>query len=253
MFTVSFETDLNTAVSGQYATTHGLKKVILLTANYQGGKDATLGFKQRYKGEVIDEIYTPIGQSDYSAELSEIAAEKPDAIFVFLGGSSGVAFIKQFRQAGLADKIKFLSFATIDESTLPAQQDAAVGLYGGLDWAPNLDNPANKEFVRDFEAAYNYVPSNFAAHAYDGAVLLDSAVRAVGGKVDDKEAFRAALKKADFKSVRGEFRFGSNQMPVETYYLIQAVKRPDGKYQTETVENVLPNAVDDYADQCPMK
>ena len=115
--------------------------------NYQAGKDAAAGFKHEFTGEVLDEIYVPLGQLDYSAELSRIAAAKPDAIFAFMPGGMGVNFVKQYRQAGLADKIPFLSAFTVDESTLPAQQDAALGMFGGANWAPNLDNPQNKAFV----------------------------------------------------------------------------------------------------------
>ena len=156
-----------------------MKKVFLMAPNYQAGKDAIAGFKRYFTGDIADEVYVPLGQLDYSAELTKIAAASPDAIFVFLPGGMGVNFVKQFRQSGLADKIPFLSAFTVDESTLPAQQDAAVGMLAGSDWAPNLDNPQNKAFVDEYIKEYNAVPATYAMQAYDTALLIDSAVRAV--------------------------------------------------------------------------
>jgi branched-chain amino acid transport system substrate-binding protein len=251
-FSVSYQMDLESSVSAQYANDNGLETAFLLAPNYQAGKDSLGGFKRLYKGK-IDEDYTPLHQIDYSSDIARIAAAKPSTLFVFMPGAPGVNFVKQLRQAGLADKMTFLSAFTIDEAALPGLQDNAIGLYGGADWAPNLDNPANKKFVADFEKTYGYVPSNFSAHAYDAAMLIDSAVRAVHGNVSDKEAFRAALKKADFRSVRGEFKFNTNQFPIQNYYLVKAAKRNDGKYETQVVKNVLPMQGDEFAKQCAMK
>ena len=167
----------------------------------------------------------PLGQLDYSAELSRIAAASPDAIFAFLPGGMGVNFVKQYRQAGLADKMPFLSAFTVDESTLPAQQDAALGMHGGANWAPNLDNPQNKAFVDEYLKEYNAVPATYAFQAYDAAMLIDSAVRQVKGNVSNKDALRAALKKADFKSLRGSFKFNTNHYPIQDFYLVKVAKR----------------------------
>ena len=157
------------AVAGKHAQDTGLKKAFLMAPNYQAGRDALAGFKSFFKGEVADEVYVPLGHLDYSAELSKIAAAKPDAVYVFLPGGMGVNFVKQFRQAGLADKTLFLSAFTVDESTLPAQQDAALGFFAGANWAPNLDNAANKKFVADYEKEFGAVPATYAFQAYDAA------------------------------------------------------------------------------------
>ena len=175
------------------------------------------------------------------------------AIFAFLPGGMGVNFVKQFRQAGLADKIKFLSAFTVDESTLPAQQDAAVGFYGGSNWAPNLDNPENKKFVADFEKDYNQVPASYAFQAYDAALLIDSALKQTKGSVADKDALRKALMKADFKSLRGAFKFNTNHYPIQDFYLVKVAKRADGKYQTEIVQKVFSDYKDPHVADCAMK
>ena len=253
LFVVSYQNDQVHEVSGQYAQDSGFKKAMIIVPNYQAGKDAAAGFKHKFAGEIIDEIYVPLGQLDYSAELSKIAAAGPDAIYAFLPGGMGVNFVKQYRQAGLADKVTFLSAFTVDESTLPAQQDAALGMFAGSDWAPNLDTPQNKAFVAAYIKEYKAVPATYAFQAYDAALLIDSAMRAVKGNLADKDALRAALVKADFKSLRGAFKFNNNHYPIENFYLTKVGKRPDGKYETEIVKTVFTNYGDPYAKDCPMK
>jgi len=253
LFVTSYQNDQNHEVLGKYAQDSGIKKAFIMAPNYQAGKDSLAGFKRYFKGEVVDEVYVPLNQLDYAAELSKIAAAKPDAIFVFLPGGMGVNFVKQFRQAGLADSIKFLSAFTVDESTLPAQQDAAVGFFGGANWAPNLDNAANKKFVADYEKEYNAVPASYAFQAYDAAQLIDSALKATKGDTANKDALRAAMMKADFVSPRGGFKFNTNHYPIQDFYLVKVAKRADGKFQTEIAQKVFSDYKDPHVADCAMK
>ncbi len=252
-FVTSYQNDQVHAVSGKHAQDSGLKKVFLMAPNYQAGRDALAGFKVHYKGEILDEVYVPLNQLDYSAELSRIAAAKPDAIYVFLPGGMGVNFVKQFRQAALADKITFLSAFTVDESTLPAQQDAAIGFFGGANWAPNMDNAQNKKFVADYEKEFGAVPATYAFQAYDAALLIDGALKLTKGNVSDKNALQAALKKADFTSLRGSFKFNTNHYPIQDFYLVKVAKRADGKFQTEVAKKIFTSDADTHAKDCPMK
>jgi len=251
-FTTSYNNDQVHAVMGQVAQDSNHRRVFLMTPNYQAGRDAMAGFKSKFRGEVVDEVYVPLTQLDFSAELAKIAAARPDAIFTFMPGGLGVNLVRQYRQAGLAH-IPFLSTFTVDEATLPAQGAAAEGFFSAASWAPNMDNAQNQRFVRDFEAQYNYVPATYAAQAYDGAMLLDSAIRRVGGNLRDKDALRAAIRAADFRSVRGPFRFGANHYPVQDFWLLRVARRPDGKFQTETVRKVFENDVDPWAAECRMR
>ncbi|MEW6643499.1 MAG: ABC transporter substrate-binding protein [Pseudomonadota bacterium] len=250
-YVTSYQNDQVHQVLGKVAQERGYKRVYLLVPNYQAGKDAVAGFKIDYKGEVVEESYVPLNTLDFQAELSKIAALNPDAIFTFMPGGMGVNLVKQYKQAGLADRIPFLSAFTVDESTLPAQQDAAVGMFGGANWAPNLDLPQSKKFVAAYEAAYNNVPGTYAFQAYDAALLIDSAVKATKGDLSNKDAVKAALKKADFTSLRGAFKFNTNGYPIQDFYLVKAVKRPDGKFQTEVVQKVFSNFGDQFAKDCP--
>ena len=251
-FVTSYQNDQNHEVLGKHAQDAGYKRVFLMAPNYQAGKDSLAGFKRHFKGEVLDEVYTQLGQLDFSAELARIASMKPDAIFTFMPGGMGVNLVRQYRQAGLQN-VPFLSAFTTDESTLPAQQDAAIGFFGGANWAPNLDNPQNKAFVAAFEKEFGYVPGSYAFQAYDAAQLIDSAMKATGGKTADKAAVQAALKKADIKSLRGNFKFGNNNYPIQDFYLVKVAKRADGKFQTEIEKKIFENYTDVYAKECDLK
>jgi branched-chain amino acid transport system substrate-binding protein len=251
-FVTSYQNDQVHEILGKVAQDRGYKRVYLLAPNYQAGKDSMAGFKRHFKGEVLEESYVPLNTLDFQSELAKIASMNPDAIFTFMPGGMGVNLVRQFNQAGLKGKIPFLSAFTVDESTLPAQQDAAVDLFGGMTWAPNMDNPQNKKFVADYEKTYNSVPGSYAMQAYDAAMLIDSALKATNGSMTDKNAVRAALRKANFKSLRGDFKFNSNGYPIQDFYLVKAVKRPDGKFQTEIVQKVFDDYGDVYAKECQM-
>jgi branched-chain amino acid transport system substrate-binding protein len=249
-FVTSYQNDQPHSVSGQFAQDSGFKRVFLIAPNYPAGKDALTGFKSKFKGEVVDEVYVPLTNMDFQSEIAKIAAAKPDAVYAFMPGGLGIALVKQYRQAGLAT-IPFLSTFTVDESTLPAQGEAALGFYTGGAWAPDLDVPANKAFVAAFEAKYKYVPASYAAQAFDAALLIDAAVKQAGG-AGDKAKLIAALETATFASVRGNFKIGKNHYPVQDFYLAQVAKRADGKYQTEIRKKIFSSDVDPYAAECKM-
>lgn len=252
LFVSSYQNDQVHEVLGKYAQDTGYKRLFLLAPNYQAGKDSLAGFKRSYKGEVVNEIYTPLGQLDFSAELAQIAAEQPDAVFTFMPGGMGVNLVKQYRQAGL-DNIPFLSAFTVDETTLPAQQDAAVGFFGGANWAPDMDNEQSKAFVAAYEEKYGSVPGTYAMQAYDAAQMIDSAIKAAGGDLSDKDALRAGLKAADFQSLRGDFSIGDNHYPIQDFYLVKVAKRDDGKYQTQIEQKIFDDYQDNYAADCKMQ
>ncbi|MGY3446544.1 branched-chain amino acid transport system substrate-binding protein [Bradyrhizobium sp. USDA 4473] len=214
-YVTSYQNDQVHEILGKVAQDRGYKRVYLLVPNYQAGRDSVAGFKLDYKGEITEESYTPLNTLDFQPELSKIAAQKPDALFTFMPGGMGVNLVKQYKQAGAT--VPVLSAFTVDESTLPAQQDAAVGMFGGANWAPNLDNPQSKKFVAAYEAAYNGVPGTYAMQAYDAALLIDSAVKAVKGDLSNKDAVAAALQKADFTSLRGNFKFNNNGYPIQDF------------------------------------
>jgi branched-chain amino acid transport system substrate-binding protein len=251
-FSTSWENNQVPEAMGKYVQDSGYRRIVTLVPNFQGGRDATAGFKHHFKGEVLDEIYVKLNQLDFAAELTRIRALKPDAVLVFMPGGMGVSLVRQYAQSGLAGSVPFLSVWTLDETTLPAVREAAVNLYGSSQWAPDLDNEVNTAFVKAFEAEYGYVPSNFAAQAYDAGLLIDSAVAAAGAKLSDKEALRKALRAASFASTRGPFRFNTNQFPIQDFYLVQAIRRADGNYVTSAKRKIFADYADRQAPKCPM-
>jgi branched-chain amino acid transport system substrate-binding protein len=249
-FVTSYQNDQVFEAVGAASNKLGYKRVYILVPNYPAGKDAIAGFKRTYKGEIIEESLLPLNTTDFGPEVSKISASKADALFTFMPGGLGINFLNTFIQAGLKGKLPIVSTFTADEATLPVLKDNAVGVYGVLTWAPNMDNPANKKFVSEYEAAYNAVPASYAMQAYDAAMLINSAVGAVKGNLADQNAVRAALKKAAFTSVRGPFRFNVNGYPIEDFYLTKVAKRPDGKYETQVVEKIFSDYADGYAKDC---
>ena len=194
-------------------------------------RDRLNGFKRLYKQPVADEIYTRVGQLDFAAELAQLRAAKPEAVYIFEPGGMGINFIKQFMAAGLAKDIVLISSPfTADEDIIPAIGEPMVGLFNASSWAHDLDNAANRKFVDAFRQAYGgRYPSLYAAFAYDAVMSMDAAVRQLGGKVSDREALRQALAKADFQSVRGTFKYGNNQFGIQDYYLREIGKDSAGK------------------------
>lgn len=252
-FNVAWQNDNLDEVMGKYVGEAGYKNVYLLAPNYPAGKDHLAGFKRYYEGGVAGEVYTKLGQSDYAAELANIRAAKPDAVFFFLPGGMGINFLKQYAQSGLNDSIPVFGPAfSFDERLLKAVGEAALGVKNGSQWTHDLDNPANRAFVQAFRAAYGRTPTLYASQGYDAARLIGSALAAVGGDPSRADAFRQALKKADFESVRGNFRFGSNNHPVQDIYVREVVKTADGGYTNRTLKKVFSDHADAYASECRM-
>lgn len=251
-FVVSKQNDQFAEAIGLYATRMNYKKIITLAPNYQAGKDYVSGFKRTYKAPVVDEIYTPLTQLDFSAEISRIMSEKPDAVYAFYPGGLGVSFVRAYQQSGLMNRIPLLSISTVDGTTLPALKDAAIGALSASAWGPDLDNAANKQFVADFTKKFKRIPSEYAAQAYDSALLLDSALAKTKGNVKDAKAFSAALKAADFKSVRGNFKFNNNNYPIQDVYVFSVAKDSTKTVNLKTVQKVMTDAKDAYHQTCKL-
>jgi branched-chain amino acid transport system substrate-binding protein len=254
LFVASWPNDAYHEAAGQHATNRGYKSAYLIAPNYQAGKDSLTGFKRFYKGNVAAEVYTQLGQLDYSAELAQVRAAKPDALYIFLPGGMGINFIKQFVAAGLSKDVPLIvpGFGS-DQDIIRPVGDAMLGLFDTAHWAPDFDNAANRKFVAAFEKEYKRIPSVFAAQGYDAALLIDAAVRDVKGKVEDVEAVRKAMKAARFESVRGAFKFNRNQMPIQNYYLRVVARDNQGRLVNKTIGTIFKDHGDAYVQECEMK
>ncbi len=252
-FITSWQNDNQAEVVGAYANTKGYKNVIGMAPNYQAGKDMIAGFKRYFKGRIVDEVYTKVGQTDYQAEISTLRAKNPKAVFVFYPGGMGIQFLKQYDQAGLRGKIPLYSVYTVDEISLPAVGEAAIGQWETRFWSPDLKNPANEKYVADFRKKYGRWPVFYGAQSYDGILLIDSAVRAVKGDLRDAEALVRAMRRADFPSVRGKFTYNTNNHPIQNFYLLRAEKDAAGELVMRIQRTVFEAHKDAYHQDCKLR
>jgi len=252
-FSTAWQNDAPHEAMGKYIQDKRVKRLYLMAPNYQAGKDALTGVKRQFKGEIVGEVYTNISQLDFAAEIAQMRAASPDALYVFYPGGLGISFVKQYAQAGLTKQIPVYSAFTVDTTTMEAQGDAAVGTFQSAFWNVDLKLPANGKFVAAFVKKYGYVPSTYSAQAFDSAQLIASAVKAVGGDLTKKEALIAAMQKADFPSIRGGFKFNTNHFPIENFYLLETIKGDDGKLKQVTRATIFENHADVYAPECAMK
>ncbi len=258
-FSTSWQNDQTPMAMGEVLNTQGVKSLYVMVPNYAAGKNMAAGVERTFKGEIVGKDMTKWGkdkQLDFSAELAKAKASGADGLFVFYPGSAGGAFIKQYQQAGLKDSLPLYTVFTVDSISLPKLQAAdmqgVMGSKSTMFWGPDLDNAANIKFVSDFKAKHGKYPSFYAAQSYDSIMLIDSALRATGGKVDDEDALRAAMEKADFDSVRGDFTYGNNHMPVQNFYLREVVADADGNWTTQISETVYEAHQDPYAADCQL-
>ncbi len=251
-FTTSWQNDSTPEAMGKHMQDLGLSDVYVMAPNYAAGKDMVAGFKRYFKGSIVDEVYTKLGQTDYQAEISQLRSKNPKAVFVFYPGGMGIQFLRQYTQAGLRQQVPLYSVYTVDELSIPAVKDAAIGQWETRFWSPDLSNPANRKYVTDYKKKYGKLPSFYGAQSYDGIMLIDSAVRAVKGNLSDKKGMIAAMRKADFESVRGKFTYNTNHFPIQNYYLLQAEKVGDG-VEMRIKKTVFEKHMDSHSKACGMK
>jgi len=258
-FSTSWQNDQTPMALGEYLNQEGVKSLYIMAPNYAAGKDMAAGVENVFKGEIKGKDLTKWGadaQLDFSAELAKAKASGAEALYVFYPGKAGGAFIKQYTQAGLEGVMPLYTAFTVDSIALPKLQKA--GLSGVLgtkmtqEWSPDMDNATNKRFVSDYLKRYGKYPSFYGAQSYDSIMLIKSAVEAVGGDLSDKDAVRAALKAADFDSVRGRYTYGNNHMPIQNFYLREVVEDSEGRWTTKIVKTVYENHQDPHASKCKM-
>ena len=253
-FSTSWQNDQTPMAMGEYLNTKGVKSLYLMAGNYAAGKDMLAGVKRTFKGEIKGEDLTKWpDQLDFSAELAKIGAAKPDGIFIFYPGAHGVQFVKQWTQAGLNKTVPLYQVFSIDAITLPQQGELALGTLGAQEWVNDLPNEQNKRYVADFKKKHNTYPSYYGAQSYDAIMLMASAAEALKGDLSSKDKVRAELKKANFKSLRGDFKYNTNQFPIQNFYIQETVKDPAGMMTVKTIATAVKDAKDPYFEKCPMK
>jgi branched-chain amino acid transport system substrate-binding protein len=252
-FSSSWQGDQVPQAIGEYMNQKNVQTAYLIAPNYAAGKDVISGLKANFRGQVLGEDYTRWpDQLDFSPELSKARAAKPDAIFAFYPGPAGIQFLTQYSQFGLRERIPLYTAFIIDALSLPRLGESALGIPGAQHWVIDLPNEANKKFVSDFKKKYGRNPSFYAAQAYDAAMLTNSGVGAVRGDLTNKDGIRDALRKANYQSVRGPYKYGNNHFPIQNFYLQEAVKDEGGSYTLRTIDLALKDHQDRYHDKCGM-
>ena len=247
-FNAAWQNDMLHEAAGQHANVLGYENTFIMAPNYPAGTDALTGFKRYYEGELAGELFTQVGQTDYAAEIAEIRASGADSVFIFLPGGMGISFMRQYEQSGVDLPIVSAGFS-FDQDVLPAMGSAALGVINTAQWSPDLDNAANAAFVAAFEQAYGRLPSLYASQGFDTANLILSALSSAD--VADSDAFRDALRAADFESVRGDFSFAANQHPVQTVYVREVVE-VDGVLTNRIIGTAFEEHRDVHGENCPM-
>ena len=247
-FNVAWQNDNLHEAAGAYANGVGYGNSFILAPNYPAGKDALTGYKRFFEGELAGEVYTQLGQTDYAAEIAQIRASGADSVFFFLPGGMGISFLKQYADSGVDLPVVGPAFS-FDQGILQAVGGAALGVVNTSQWNKDIDNATNAAFVESFEAEYGRLPSLYASQGFDTANLILSALDRAG--VDDADAFRAALRAAEFDSTRGDFAFGPNHHPVQTIYAREVVQEGD-VFTNRILGVALENHSDAYAGDCEM-
>jgi len=253
-FAVSWPNDAYHEAAGAFANQRDLKSVYLVAPNYQAGKDSLAGFKRTFKGKVVGENYTKLGQLDYAAELAEIRAAKPQVLYIFLPGGMGINFIKQFVASGLGkETMLLLPGFSADQDVIGPVGPAMAGLFNTAHWSPDFTNAANQKFVAEFRKEYKRTPTLYASQGYDDAQLIDATIRATKGNLADKDALRRAMRNAKFDSVRGPFKFNTNQYPIQNYYVRTVGSDGQGGLINKSFnEPILRDHGDAYVQECKM-
>jgi branched-chain amino acid transport system substrate-binding protein len=247
-FNVAWQNDNLHEAAGAYANSAEYKNSFIMAPNYPAGQDALTGYKRMYGGELAGEVFTKLGQTDYAAEIAQIRASGADSVFFFLPGGMGISFLKQYADSGVDLPVVGPAFS-FDQGILQAVGDAALGVVNTSQWNKDIDNATNAAFVESFSAAYERLPSLYASQGFDTANLILSALETA--KPDDADAFRDALRAADFDSTRGDFAFGANQHPVQTIYAREVIKEGD-VFTNKIIGVALENHADAYAADCKM-
>jgi branched-chain amino acid transport system substrate-binding protein len=253
-FSTSWQNDQTPQAMGHYLNQKGVKRLYLIGPNYAAGRDMLVGVQSTFKGKVIGQDLTRWpDQLDFSTELSKVRSAKPDAVFVFYPGASGVQFLTQYAQSGLRGQIPLYTAFTIDAITLQQQKDLALGVPGAQHWVNDLPNEANKRFVADFRKRFGNYPTFYAAQTYDAANFIRSGVEAVKGDLSKKDEIRAEFRKANYASVRGPYKYNVNHFPIQNFYLQDVVRDAEGNLTLRTVATIVENSRDVHYQRCKMK
>lgn len=239
---------------GQFLTNERVRRLVVIGPELDSTGDAVTALKRTYGGEVVKVLTPRQGAMTFKDELANIAQLHPDAVYSLLGGGMGGAFVRawgEWPQKG--ETLLVPTWNAMERPYLAAMGDAALDLPSLATWSPDLDNPQSRRMVSDFENEYGRPATLWAVRGYDTVMLLDSALKATGGKTGNPDLLRSALRRADFQSAQGGLKFNTNHMPIQTYFLRHVVRDAKNRYTQELENPVLRDWRDPQANACPMR
>ena len=223
---------------GKVAAEKGSKRAITITWNYAAGAESVKGFREAFEkggGTVVKDLNLPFPGVEFQALLTEIAAQKPDAVYAFFAGGGAVKFVKDYAAAGLNKSIPLYGPGFLTDGTLEAQGAAAQGMLTTLHYADNLDTARNNAFRKSFALTYKANADVYAVQGYDAAQILGAGLAAVKGDITKRDALTAAMRKVTVDSPRGKFTISPAGNPVQDFYL-REVKGKNNEYRAIAVK-----------------
>jgi branched-chain amino acid transport system substrate-binding protein len=223
---------------GVVAGQKGVKRAMTITWAYAAGAESTKGFTEGLEkggGKVIKDLTLPFPNVEFQALLTEIAAQKPDAVYAFFAGGGAVKFVKDYAAAGLNKTIPLYGPGFLTDGTLEAQGAAAQNMLTTLHYADNLDTPKNNAFRKAYAIAYKSQPDVYAVQGYDAAQILANGLKAVGGDLSKRDQLAAAMRKTAVDSPRGKFTLSAAGNPVQDVYL-REVKGNNNEFRSVAVK-----------------
>ncbi len=237
---------------GKYLASLGLKKVFVLAAGVPVGREHIDAFKRTYGSPLAGEIYYKPQTLDFSAELAQIRAAQPDAVYAFAFGPLAVNFVKQYAQAGLKNIPLFGPAPLADDDAIAAGGDAMAGVITGGHWNADLSTPANKAFVAEFTKQNGHPPTLYNEQGYTTVLVLDAAVKSINGKIEDKQAFRKAIETVSIEVPRGPIKFNVDHSPTQNIYLREVARNDKGALANRMQKTIAANQATRGASDCSM-
>ena len=234
---------------GKVAAERGHKKMMTITWNYAAGNESVKGFVEGFEaagGKVTQQLNLPFPQVEFQALLTQIASQKPDAVYAFFAGGGAVKFVKDYAAAGLMKSAPLYGPGFLTDGTLEAQGESAQGMYTTLHYADNLNTPRDNAFRLAFAKAYKVNADVYAVQGYDAAQMLAAGLKAAGGDIRNRDKLVAGMESAQIDSPRGKFKLSAAHNPVQDIYLRQV------KGNVNEVKGVAVKALADPAKGCKM-
>ncbi|CAA7617917.1 ABC transporter substrate-binding protein [Magnetospirillum sp. SS-4] len=235
LFGLGTPPDAVSEAAGMHFANEKYRRLVVIGHDTRQTDMAVAALRRTWGGEDVTVLKARHGAATFAPEIRRIRELAPDAVYTLLSGGMGLALVRDYAAAGLKADIPLLGvWSNFERPHLTAMDDQGLDLLNVAPWSPDLDSPLNKRMISDFELEYGRPATSWVAQGYDSALLLEAAMKVTAGRTSDREAVRNALRRAEFASVRGGFRFETNHAPVINLYLRRVARDAKGRLTEET-------------------